>query len=157
MHEKRIAIYPAVAKKIINLGLNLCLEKGIGNSLYIDDQEFTRVGAYMSSVPLEILADTDILLKVRFSDNNIENELNELNLLPEGSIIIGLLDPYNNQQIIEHLARRNITSFALELMPNIIQSEPVNAIVMQDGLAGYRAMLEAVYLREKVVNLMVTP
>ncbi|AIL65051.1 NAD(P) transhydrogenase subunit alpha part 1 [Rickettsiales bacterium Ac37b] len=154
--EKRIAIYPAVAKKIVNLGLELCLERGIGNNLYIDDQEFTRAGAYMSSVPLEILADTNILLKVRFSDDNIHNELNELNLLPEGAIIIGLLDPYNNRHILEHLAERNITSFSLELVPNIMRAQPVNAVVMQAGLAGYRAMLETIYFREKVVNLMIT-
>ena len=52
--EKRISITPETAKSFKNLGLNVCLEKGYGESLGYSDKEFKDYGVEVLSSSKEV-------------------------------------------------------------------------------------------------------
>ena len=56
--EKRISITPDTSKSLKNLGLNIFLEKGYGESLGYKDQEYKDKGA-------QILNDAKIFFQLR--------------------------------------------------------------------------------------------
>ena len=53
--EKRVSITPETAKNIIGLGLKVCVEKNYASHLGIEDEEYLKLGAKISSDDKEIL------------------------------------------------------------------------------------------------------
>ena len=43
--EIRSTILPEVAKKFVDLGLEVVIEEGLGSSVFIDDDLYSKVGA----------------------------------------------------------------------------------------------------------------
>ena len=46
--EIRTTILPEVAKKFVDLGLDVFIEEGFGSSIFIDDDFYSEVGAIIS-------------------------------------------------------------------------------------------------------------
>lgn len=142
-NEKRAAISPDVAKLFVKKGYNIYVEKGIGEHCGFFDQAYIDVGAKVSHVPLEVVSDADIILKVLPSPLN--NKINELEFAKKESIIIGLLSPYYNIDYLKNLAKKQISAIAMELVPRISKTQNMDVLSSQSNLAGYRAVLEAAY------------
>jgi NAD(P) transhydrogenase subunit alpha len=153
VEEKRIAVTPDIVKKYIENGFKVGIEKGAGKDAGISDEEFIKAGAEISSIPLEVLGDADILIRVKSKESNTIDISQYLR--PE-TIIISLLDPYNNREVLTKYQTNNFTSFALELIPRITRAQSMDVLSSQSNLAGYRAVIEAVYELEKVVPMLMT-
>ena len=67
----------------------------------------------------------------------------EVERLPEGSILIAFLQPLTDPDGIERLARRGVTGFALESIPRITRAQPMDALSSQATVSGYKAVLLA--------------
>jgi NAD(P) transhydrogenase subunit alpha len=67
----------------------------------------------------------------------------EVALLPQGSILIAFLQPLTDPEGVERLARRGVTSFALESIPRITRAQPMDALSSQATVSGYKAVLLA--------------
>jgi NAD(P) transhydrogenase subunit alpha len=155
-NEKRVAISVETAKKLVEMGFSVCIEKGAGENSSVSDEEYKNAGAKVSNVPLEILADANILLVVQPSLKDDNDELNTLKLLPEGAIIIGMLSPYENKQIIEGYNSKKLTSFAMEFVPRITRAQSMDVLSSQSNLAGYKAVIEAANEFGKIFPMMMT-
>lgn len=75
-HETRVAITPEVAGLLVKKGYAVTVEKDIGLHAGFLDEEYVALGAKVSSVPLEIISDADIILKVQPS--SVTDKYNEL-------------------------------------------------------------------------------
>ena len=89
--EKRVSITPETAKNIMGLGLKVCIEKDYATHLGIDDNEFKKTGVEIKDSFSEVLNSSNLLIKV-----NCPSE-NEISLLKEKSILIGMLNPSKKQ------------------------------------------------------------
>lgn len=157
--ENRVAIHPDIVKKYVELGFHICIEAGAGENSFISDSEFEKSGAQISKIPLEIVADSDIILKVQpssFSAKKNSKELDEIVLMKPGSIIIGLLSPYNNPDLINKYKQANITSISMEFIPRITRAQGMDALSSQSNLSGYRGVIDAVYEYTKAIPMMTT-
>lgn len=157
--EQRIATHPEIVQKLVKMGLEVCIEKNAGYNAGISDNEFQQAGAQISSIPLEILADADILLKVQpdiIHDLKEENQVSELSLMKKNSLIIGLLSPYQNIELLKKYAQRSITSFAMEFIPRISRAQSMDVLSSQSNLAGYRAVIDAIYEFNRAVPMLMT-
>ena len=67
----------------------------------------------------------------------------EIERLPEGSILIAFLQPLTDPDGIERLTRRGVTGFALESVPRITRAQPMDALSSQATVSGYKAVLLA--------------
>jgi NAD(P) transhydrogenase subunit alpha len=62
----------------------------------------------------------------------------------KGQTVVGLLGPYDaTDEQLETLADRNVSAFALELMPRISRAQSMDALSSQASLGGYQACLLA--------------
>ena len=107
--EKRIAITPEIVKKYISLGCDIILKENYGAHIGIKDQIYLDLGVKISNDDKEILNTSDVIVQL-----GMISEDKSL-LLKENQILIGVLNPYNNKEKLQNLAKRKINLFSLPL------------------------------------------
>ncbi len=148
--EKRVSITPETAKSIIGLGLQVCIEKDYANHLGIQDSEYKKVGVEIKASSNEVLNLSKAIIKV-----NCPSE-NEINILKENTILIGIFNPSKNKNQIDKIINKKINVFSLELLPRITRAQSMDVLSSQSNLAGYRAVVDCVAEFEKAVPMMMT-
>src|SRR5262249_46919805 len=80
----------------------------------------------------------------------------EVGGLKEGATLIGFLQPYTNAAGIQALAARNVTAFAMELIPRISRAQSMDALSAMSTVSGYKAVLIAAAHLPKFFPLLMT-
>lgn len=155
-HEKRVAATPETVKKYCALGAEVLVETGAGKHSYFTDEEYIQAGAILAATPQDLYRDADIVLKVQRPMLANEGDLNELELIRSGTILLALLSPFNQPLALQAYANANITSIALELIPRISRAQSMDVLSSQSNLAGYRAVLDAMTHYGNVMPMMMT-
>ena len=147
--EKRVSVTPESAKNIIALGLKVYIEKGYALHLGINDEEYKNVGVEIKNLS-EVLSSSNLITKV-----NCPSE-DEISILKEDSILVGMLNPSKNKNNIDKIINKKIKTFSLELLPRITRAQSMDVLSSQSNLAGYRAVVDCVAEFEKAVPMMMT-
>ncbi|XVN43192.1 MAG: Re/Si-specific NAD(P)(+) transhydrogenase subunit alpha [Candidatus Rickettsia vulgarisii] len=153
-NETRTALTPEISKLLVKKGFSVVVEKNLGTLAGYSDNAYIEAGAHVSNVPLEILSDADIILKVQAS--SLDDQYSELEFAKEGAIVIGLLSPYTNHNYINRLAEKKLSSIAMELLPRITKAQSMDVLSSQSNIAGYRAVIEASYHFSRAFPMMMT-
>ncbi len=133
--ERRLPVVPDVAKKYQGLGARLLMQKGAGRLAHYRDDSFTDV-AFADSAA-ETYAGADILCCVQPPSAEL------ISTLKPGSVLVGLLQPWGDAARARLLAERNITAFALELLPRISRAQSMDVLSSQAAVTGYECALIA--------------
>ena len=148
--EKRIAITPELVKKYNSLGFEVNLIENYGSHLGIKDEQFRDMGVKISKDDSEILNSSDIIVQLGLmSDEKTSN-------IKEKQTLIGVLNPYDNKEKLQNLAKKKINLFSLELLPRITRAQSMDILSSQANLAGYKAVIEAFANFEKAIPMMMT-
>tara|TARA_B100001123_G_C15296640_1_gene1019453 strand:- start:1077 stop:2219 length:1143 start_codon:yes stop_codon:yes gene_type:complete len=150
-YEKRVAITPEIVKKFISKNVDIIIESNAGISSNISDSDFKKSGAKIINTENKVLKEADILLSV-----SGPNSAAEVNKLPDGIILIGFLNPLEKPELTKIYAKKNITAFAMELIPRISRAQNMDALSSQSNLAGYRSIIEALSVFTKALPMMIT-
>ena len=159
LDEKRVAATPDTVKKFIAMGLKVNIEKGAGITAAITDQEYEEAGASILGDAQRVLENADIVLKINKPigpKDKDGSKLDEVKLLKSGSILVSLMEPYKDRDLIGLIAKQNITCFALELIPRITRAQTMDVLSSQSNLAGYKAVIEASTTYGKAFPMMMT-
>ncbi len=159
LDEKRVAATPDTVKKFIAMGLKVNIEKGAGITAAITDQEYENAGASILDDAQRVLENADIVLKINKPigpKDKDGSKLDEVKLLKSGSILVSLMEPYKDGDLIGLIAKQNITCFALELIPRITRAQTMDVLSSQSNLAGYKAVIEASTTYGKAFPMMMT-
>jgi len=148
--EKRVAATPDSVKKYIALGATVTVEKGAGNGSAIADSAYEAAGATIAQNAADATRDAAIILKVSAPQPD------ELPALPDGAMVIGMLDPYAQRELLALYNQKKLSAFALELLPRISRAQSMDVLSSQSNLAGYRAVIDAVATFGKAVPMMMT-
>jgi len=148
--EKRVAITPEIAKKYIELGLEVLLSENYAEHLGINDNEYKEIGVKISKDEKEIINSADIILQLGLPDDD------KSSLIKDNQTLIGILNPYLNEDKISNLVERNINVLSLELLPRITRAQSMDILSSQANLAGYKAVLETFANFEKAIPMMMT-
>ena len=146
--ETRVALVPAVAEKYKALGADVLIESRAGQLSHIRDEEYAA--ATVVGTAAEAFA-ADVVLKVDPPSPA------EVELLREGAVVIGLLQPYKAFDAIRALRDRKVTSFALELLPRISRAQAMDALTSQASIAGYKAVLMSACMAGRYFPMLTTP
>ena len=103
--EKRVSITPETAKNIMGLGLKVYIEKNYATHLGIDDKEYKKSGVEIKDSSSKVLNSSNLIIKV-----NCPSE-NEISLLKEKSILIGMLNQSKNRDLIEKIIKKKNKNF----------------------------------------------
>jgi NAD(P) transhydrogenase subunit alpha len=153
--EKRVAVTPDTAKKLIALGFDVVVESGAGLAAAITDEAYRAAGAVVAAEETQTLGNADIVLKVQRPMSAAEG-LDEFAMIRPGATLIGILAPYQSPDAIREYARRKIDAFAMELVPRITRAQSMDVLSSQANLAGYKAVLDGAYEFAHAFPMMMT-
>ncbi len=148
--ERRVALVPDTATKLIAARLDVAVEAGAGAGAFIPDDAFDAVGVKVITHAADLLKDADAVLKVQAPMRT------EVELLREGAVLISFLQPSTQGDIVRALASRGVTAFSLELLPRISRAQSMDALSSQASAAGYKAALMAAARIGKLFPMMMT-
>ena len=149
--ELRTALVPANAKKLIRSGFEIVAESGLGLGSGFNDDAYIEAGVTLHSDRQSILADSDLILRVRKPDAS------EISGLRRGGIHISFLDPYNERALVDSLATHGVTAISMEMIPRSTRAQKMDALSSQANLAGYVTVIQAAYHSVKAFPMMMTP
>ncbi|MBW4467537.1 MAG: Re/Si-specific NAD(P)(+) transhydrogenase subunit alpha [Pegethrix bostrychoides GSE-TBD4-15B] len=153
--ERRVALIPDTVSRLVKQGFEVWVEAGAGEAAFFSDADYSSAGAQLTPDVFQIYREVDLLLKVKPPQQR-EDGQHEVNLLREGSVLIGFLDPLGNPALVQQLAERNVTAFSMELIPRISRAQSMDALSSQAGVAGYQAVLLAAAASPKFFPMLTT-
>ena len=148
--EKRIAVTPDIAKKYISLGFEVLLSENYGVHLGIHDEAFKKVGSKIVKNENELINSADLIIQLGLLSEE------KSSLMKEGQLLVGVLDPYSNEEKIDKIIKKKINVFSLELLPRITRAQSMDILSSQANLAGYKAVIESFANFEKAIPMMMT-
>lgn len=134
--ERRVALVPQAVAKLVEAGFEVQVESGAGEGSFFADEAYKEAGASIVAGPQETY-DADVVFKVR------KPELSEVDVMREGSVLIGFLEPLTSPDLVKKLAERKVSAFAMETVPRISRAQKMDALSSQANIAGYKAALIA--------------
>jgi len=146
--EHRVALAPETNKKFQALGAKVVLEKDAGLESHFMDASYEE--ADFAEELVAVYAKSGLILRVTPPSPE------EIAALPEGSVLIGLLKPFEDKARLAALNARKITAFALELLPRISRAQSMDALSSQGSCAGYQCGLIAAARCTKFFPMLTT-
>ncbi|EGC41288.1 NAD(P) transhydrogenase [Histoplasma capsulatum var. duboisii H88] len=127
-NERRVALTPQNAALLLKKGFGrVLIERGAGAQAKFTDEAYEKAGATLVD-RTAVWQDSDILLKVRAPLLKGSNNNNEVAALREGSTLISFLYPAQNKELVNSLAARRVTSFAMDMIPRISRAQVFDAL-----------------------------
>lgn len=133
--ERRVALVPDVAKKLVDGGFELLVQRGAGAEAGLLDPAYEEAGATIVPEARELLSAAGVVTKVQ------KPLRDEVAALPRGAALIGFLQPLTDAELVKALADAGVTSFAMEAIPRTTRAQSMDALSSQAVCAGYRATL----------------
>lgn len=131
--ERRVAMAPAVVKKLTALGCEVLLEKGAGLSARLADEDFA--GARVVENAAALYQEADIVFKIQPPSEE------EIAQMREGTAVMGMMFPHKHPERVAKLRDGKITAFAMELIPRISRAQAMDVLSSQAAVAGYKAAI----------------
>jgi NAD(P) transhydrogenase subunit alpha len=137
--ERRVAASPDSVRRLKDLGFEVLIETGAGAHSGFADADYRDAGAEIADDAAATWS-CDIVTKVR------PPQTAEVALLREGTVLVSLLFPRQNEALIETLAARRVSVIALDAVPRISRAQKMDVLSSMANIAGYRAVVEAANL-----------
>ena len=134
--ETRVAATPKTVEQIVALGYAVFVEQGAGAASSFDDAAYVRAGA---DVIDEAVWNADVLLKINAPSDA------EIALLRPGQVVVSLLAPALNPDLVAALAARGVTALAMDAVPRISRAQSLDVLSSMANIGGYRAVVEAAH------------
>ncbi len=131
-----LGVTPESLKKWPSNTIRFLIEKNAGSFSHFNDAEFISGGAKIVSRS-EVIEQSNILV---ISDNLSDRDFKILHV---DTMVLGLLNPYNNQDFIAKLKKRKQKAFALEMLPRTSNAQSMDALSAMASLAGYKSVILA--------------
>jgi H+-translocating NAD(P) transhydrogenase subunit alpha len=135
--ERRVAATPGSVQRLRRRGVEVLVEAGAGEAASFLDSAYAEAGATIAPTAAELYAASDVVLKVRAP------ALAEVDLLREGSTLLGFIWPAQNPELLTLLAKRKVTVLAMDCVPRITRAQKMDALSAMANVAGYKAVVMA--------------
>ncbi len=134
--ETRVAATPKTVEAIRALGYAVFVERGAGALSSFDDAAYLRAGA---DVIDDAVWNADVLLKINAPSAA------EIALLRPGQVVVSLLAPALNPELVQALAARGVSALAMDAVPRISRAQSLDVLSSMANIGGYRAVVEAAH------------
>ena len=131
--ENRVALLPENIKTLVKKKITVLIESDAGTSSCASNEEYVDAGAAIQTKEY-ILKESDLVLKINPpADADI----------PPGKVLVAILNPLSNTDIVQKLAKAGVTSFSLDMVPRSSRAQAVDILSSMATIAGYKAVLVA--------------
>ncbi len=146
LNETRVALVPKDVKTL-SADFEVYVEKDAGINCGYSNEDYINSGAKIVD---NVYNYCNFIFKVR------KPLKEELNLIKPNSYIVGFLEPFNSNDLINYFLENDITSFSVELIPRISRAQNMDALSSMSTIAGYKAVLLAANYSIKMFPLLMT-
>ena len=133
--ENRVAAIPATVKEMVKSDMKVLVESGAGDNSHISNDEYKNAGAEIVSDRANLLANTDLILKVAPA------ELDEIDMMKDGTAYVSFFQTTIQTEHVKKLVNKNISAFSMHLIPRTTLAQSMDALSSQSNIAGYKAVL----------------
>src|SRR5687768_1452822 len=120
--ERRVALIPDTVARLVKQGLEVWVEAGAGDRAYFTDAAYEAAGAKVFTDTETVWREADILVKVAPLQERGDGR-HEADLLHDGQVVVGFLDPLGTPELAQRLAERRITAFSMEMIPRTTRAQ----------------------------------
>jgi H+-translocating NAD(P) transhydrogenase subunit alpha len=103
--EKRVATTPDVVGHLIKLGYSVVVEQGAGENASFNDEDYRAAGAAVESDTRALWSGSEIILKVRAPAHHPDLDVDESELLSNGTVLVSFIWPAQNDGADEQSRR----------------------------------------------------
>ena len=147
--DNRSPIHIETIKTILDLGIEIWFEEGIGDGINVSDKAFEGAGLKKHTRD-ECLKNGDLIF------TNQALLLDEVNQVKKNSTILGMVNPFSNQDLINLCSKSNINLVSMEFIPRITRAQKMDVLSSQANLAGYVAVIESAKHLTTALPMMMT-
>jgi NAD(P) transhydrogenase subunit alpha len=135
--ERRVALSPDGVTRLQALGARVVVEQGAGEQALFADEDYRAAGADVVTA-VELRSQAAVSLRVG------PPSADDLQGLPAGHVVIGLLNPQSNPELVQALAQAKVTALSLDHLPRTLsRAQSMDVLSSQANVAGYQAVLVA--------------
>jgi len=139
--ERRVALVPPVAKKLVDRGHEVLVSAGAGTDAGWSDEQYAAVGCEIVEPRDDVFERSDVVFHVRALGSLPHTPMEAYR---DGQTVIGLLGPYGlDREALDALADRRVSAFALELLPRIGRAQSMDVLTSMASVSGYKAVVMA--------------
>ena len=149
--ERRCAVTPASVQRLCKKGVEVNIEAGSGELSHYLDNEYEDAGAIIINDVNDALSSADMLVCVNKPSGA------QLSVMKKGAIVVGHLDPFFQQPLIESIAEKALTAISVEMIPRSSRAQKMDALSSQASLAGYVMVMQAANQLPSILPMMMTP
>jgi len=139
--ETRVAATPETVKKLVKEKIEVVVEKGAGEAASFLDSAYEAAGAQLTADLAGAWSTADIVLKISEAAQNADLGKHEADALKPGAVLLGLMSPHRNVDMVKRLVANKVSTFAMELVPRITRAQSMDVLSSQANIAGYKAVL----------------
>jgi NAD(P) transhydrogenase subunit alpha len=154
--ERRVALVPEVVSQLTRAGHRVVIERDAGLRAGFTDDAYRAVDSAIADTAREIYSTARMILKVQRPGREESSGEAELDMLTEGTVLIGLLQPSGDPALFQQLAERKIVACSMELVPRTTRAQMMDALSSQSTVAGYKAVLLAANALQKFFPMLMT-
>ena len=148
--ETRVALTPQIAGQLVGDGAEVLVQSGAGDASGNLDEAYREAGATVVPDVATLYSRADMVLRVgRPSEEEVE-------MLREGTILIGTLGTLAKPELAEKLAKRGVTAISMDAIPRITRAQSMDTLSSQATVGGYKAVLIAAERLPKFFPLLTT-
>ena len=154
--ERRVAASPDTVKRFVAQKVEVLVEKGAGAGAATLDEAYEKAGARLVDDAKTIWAEADVVLKVQRPLVAGEGDLDEVGMMRKDQVLVAMLNPHQNRELVDALANAGVAAFAMELLPRTTRAQSMDVLSSQANLAGYKAVLDGLAEFPRAMPMMMT-
>ncbi|MCA1588707.1 MAG: NAD(P) transhydrogenase subunit alpha, partial [Chloroflexi bacterium] len=148
--ETRVALTPQIAAQLIADGAEVLVQAGAGEASSNTDEAYREAAATIVPEAPALYGQADVVLRVgRPSDEEVE-------MLKEGTVLIGTLGTLAKPDLAQKLAGRGVTAISMDAIPRITRAQSMDTLSSQATVGGYKAVIIAADRLPKFFPLLTT-
>lgn len=133
--ERRVALVPESAKKLIQAGFKVVVEQEAGLASHFPDQAYLDAGATIERDPAALFSDAECILKVGAPT------LAEVARMKSGQMLLTSLMPTRHLDVVSALAEKGVTSFSTDTIPRTTRAQAMDTLSAMANIVGYKGAL----------------
>ena len=154
--EKRVALVPDVVPQLTGAGHRVMIERDAGLRAGFTDETYRAAGCEIADSAVDVYSAAQMILKVQRPGREENSGEAELDMMQEGTVLVGLLQPAGDPALFQQLADRRIVALSMELVPRTTRAQMMDALSSQSTVAGYKAVLLAANALQKFFPMLMT-
>ncbi|NCG22595.1 MAG: NAD(P)(+) transhydrogenase (Re/Si-specific) subunit alpha [Actinobacteria bacterium] len=148
--ERRVALTPEAAQKLVSDGHTVTIESGAGAAIGALDNDYRDAGALIADNRAGAIAAADLVASINHS------HVDDLPGLNKRHTLVALLDPLWRPEPMTAIAATGATALSLELVPRITRAQSMDVLSSMATVAGYQAVLTAAQQLPRMFPLLMT-